>query len=288
MTHNCAARRERQAGNYLLHTLQVLCFTLATLVGHAQSAPSPAFEVATVKPSDTKNPRPPSVTISRDQFEATGMTLRELIKIAYDLNYGANEQIAGGPAWASSTRFDIEAKEDEPVSKQLQNLPHDQREVELRQMLRTLLADRFKLRLHHESKELPIYQLVVAKGGPKLLPAVTKPTSNDEDKTAKPREWIRFAGKGVLEANGADPPMLVTVLSMQPEVGGRLVVDKTGLRGKYDFTLKWTSDMTPGGEVDAGPSLFTAIQEELGLKLESAKAPIDMLVIDSVELPAAD
>ena len=82
--------------------------------------------------------------------------------------------------------------------------------------------------------------------------------------------------------------MLVTVLSMQPEVGGRLVVDKTGLTGKYDFTLRWTPDTIQSADSDAGPSLFTALQEELGLRLESTKAPVDVLVIDQVELPTAN
>jgi uncharacterized protein (TIGR03435 family) len=257
----------------------------------AQTTPPPSFEVATVKSMDGKNPHPPSVMISGDRFQATGMTLKELVKISYDLNYGADRQISGGPAWIESARFDIEAKEDASLSTELQKLSAEQRGDRLRQMLRELLAERFKLQLHHESVELPIYELLMAKSGSKLMPSVPQPPSSNEDHPAKPRSWIRFAGKGLLEGSDADPPMLVTVLSMQPEIGGRLVVDKTGLTGKYDFTLRWTPDMGQGADqpgADAGPSLFTALQEELGLRLQPTKAPVDMLVIDHVELPSAN
>jgi uncharacterized protein (TIGR03435 family) len=257
----------------------------------AQTAPPPAFEVATIKPMDAKHPHPPSVSITRDQFEATGMTLKDLIKIACDLNYGADRQVTGGPAWTNSARFDIEAKEDESLAAKLQKLPQEQRGVQLRQMLRDLLTDRFKLQIHHETEDLPVYELVVAKNGPKLTPASNEPIVTKLDSATRPRSFIRVASKGVVVANAADPPMIVTILSTLPEIGGRLVVDKTGLTGKYDFTLKWASDS--GAEADpptpdAGPALFTALQEELGLRLESKKTPVDMIVIDNAELPASN
>jgi uncharacterized protein (TIGR03435 family) len=258
--------------------------------GGAQAVAPLSFEVATVKPMDEKNPHPPSVNIAGDRFDATGMTLKELIKIAYDLNYGADRQVSGGPAWIGLTRFDIQATEDQALSVELQKLPEEQRGDRLRLMLRGLLGERFKLQLHHGSAELPIYDLVKVKSGSKLLPSVPQTASSNQDHPAKPRSWIRVAGKGLLEGNDADAQMLVTVLSMQPEVGGRLVVDKTGLTGNYDFTLKWTPDtvVSTDAGVDAGPSLFTALQEELGLRLEPGKAPVDVLVIDRVELPSAN
>jgi uncharacterized protein (TIGR03435 family) len=271
-----------------LFSLTLMTMAVGTY-GGAQTTPLPSFAVATVKAMDEKNPHPPSVQISGDQFEATGMTLKELIKIAYDLNYGADRQITGGAAWIGSTRFDIEAKEDASLSVEMQKLSSEERGDRLRQMLRGLLAERFKLQLHHESAELPVYELVMAKSGSKLMPSVTQLPSSVDDHPVKPRSSIRFAGKGRLEGNDADALMLVTVLSMQPEIGGRLVVDKTGLKGKYDFSLKWTPDIGAGAEqpaADTGPSLFTALQEELGLKLQSTKAPVDVLAIDHVELPS--
>jgi uncharacterized protein (TIGR03435 family) len=287
MTNHRPACRARLAGKLVL---QIILFAAISASSRAQATPAPTFEVATVKLSDTKNPSPPSVSITPDRFEATGMTLKELIKIAYDMNYGAEQQISGGPAWVASERFDLDAKEDEALSAELEKLPEDQQGVHIREMLRALLAERFRLQLHHESKELPVYELVPAKGGSKLMPAVAHALAKEGDTSTKPRSWIRFAGRGLLEANEADSPMLATVLSMQPEIGGRLVVDKTGLTGKYDFTLRWTPDLTQGADSSAevGPSLFTALQEELGLRLESAKAPVDMIVIDHVDLPSAN
>ena len=274
-----------------LFPVALFCASLAVaLPSSAQTPPPLSFEVATVKPLDPQNPHPPSVNISGDRFSATGMSLRELIKIAYDLNYGADQQVSGGPAWAGSVRFDIEATEDPKLGEKLQQLSSDERGKQLREMLRGLLADRFKLEIHHESSELSVYELVTIRSGSKLMPSGSH-TSPDQVSSTKPRSWIRFAGKGMLEGNDADAATLVTALSMQPEIGGRLVVDKTGLTGKYDFTLKWTPDMGQGTDppaADAGPTLFTALQDELGLKLQQTKAPVDVIVIDHVEMPSAN
>jgi uncharacterized protein (TIGR03435 family) len=285
--HSCFAH----SFSWLVTRALLIIPIAAGIHGAAQTTPPLAFEVATVKVMDQNKPHPPSVRIAGDQFEATGMTLKELIKIAYDLNYGADRQVSGGAAWIGSTRFDIEAKEDPSLGVELQKMSEQQRGDRLRQMLRGLLGERFQLQLHHESTELPIYNLVMAKSGSKLMPSVPRPASSTDDPPAKPRGSLRFPGRGVLEGNDADSLMLVTALSMQPEIGGRLVVDKTGLTGKYDFTLRWTPDMGQGSDppgAEAGPSLFTALQEELGLKLESTKAPVDVLVIDHVEMPTAN
>ena len=250
-----------------------------------------AFDVATIKPSDTRNPLPPSVDITPDRFQATGVTLKELIKIAWNLNYGADEQIAGGPPWVASTHYDLDAKEDAALATELAKLPQQQRGDEVRAMLRDLITQRFRLQVHHESRDQSIYDLVVSKGGPKLLPAAQPTVSKDGNKPDKPSRWVRFAGVGELEGYSADISTLVTALSMQPEIGGRLVVDKTGLNGSYDFTLKWTPDIFLNANqtaANAGPSLFTALQEELGLKLDSAKAPVDRIIIDRVSPPSAN
>jgi uncharacterized protein (TIGR03435 family) len=273
-------------------SVALLCVTTVVPASSgAQTSPPLSFEVATVQPLNAEKPHPPSVNISGDRFSATGMSLKELIKIAYDLNYGADQQISGGPAWTGSARFDIEATEDPAIGEKLQKLSSDERGKLLREMLRGLLADRFKLQVHHESSELSVYELVTAKSGSKLMPSVAQASSSNADGTVKPRSWIRFAGKGLLEGNDADAATLVTALSMQPEIGGRLVVDKTGLTGKYDFTLKWTPDMGQGNDLpsaDSGPTLFTALQDELGLRLQPTKAPVDVIVIDRVDLPTAN
>ncbi len=175
------------------------------------------------------------------------------------------------------------------MAAEIAQLPHQQQGEQIRAMLRDLITERFRLQLHHETRQLAVYDLVVAKGGPRLLPAAEPAPPQDPNSTRRPNRWIRFVGVGELLGYSADMETLVTALCMQPEIGGRLVVDKTGLTGNYDFTLKWTPDILLNKASDTtGPSLFTALQEELGLRLEPAKAPVDSLIIDQVSPPAAN
>lgn len=301
MNNLYAAFRAPRAGAWfflfaLISPLTTL-FAMGVSPAAAQSVPIPhqVFDVATIKPSDANNPPPESVNVSPDRFQAVGMTLKELIKVAWNLNYGADDQVAGGPPWIASTRFDLDAKEDTELASEIAKLPAEKQGDEVRAMLRDLITQRFQLQLHHETRELSVYELVVAKGGPKLLPAADPSASSKPSDLAgereRPRRWIRFAGVGELEGYSADMETLVTVLGMQPEIGGRMVLDKTGLAGNYDFKLKWTPDISLSANQAAtspSPSLFTALQEELGLRLNSAKAPIDRIIIDHVSPPSAN
>ncbi len=298
MNHLYAASRALRAGAwYFLFAListPAALFVLSASPAAAQSAPR-VFDAATIKASDLNNPPPPSINILPDRFQASGMTLKELIKVAWNLNYGADDQVVGGPPWVASTRFDLDAKEDTALAAEIAALPAQKQGDQVRAMLRDLISQRFQLQLHHETRQLSVYELVVARGGPKLLPsadptASSKPTDQAGERE-KPRRWIRFAGVGELEGYSANMDTLVTVLCMQPEVGGRLVLDKTGLAGDYDFKLKWTPDISINASQSTnspGPSLFTALQEELGLRLDSAKAPVDRIVIDRVSPPSAN
>jgi uncharacterized protein (TIGR03435 family) len=174
----------------------------------------------------------------------------------------------------------------------------------LMQMLQSLLIERCKLAVNHENKELPVYALVVAKGGVKMKKSdfvpPDKPMSGPPPmgKNGTPTGgMIRMTGRGSVESTGVEIPILVNVLSRS---AGRMVIDKTGLTGRWDFKLTWTPEIPeglgpggpggPGGGSPppeaAGPSLFTAIQEQLGLKLEPEKAPVDVLVIQHVEKPS--
>lgn len=287
-----AAPRATYAGTRFPFPALALLLFACPVSASPETAPPPqaarhAFDVATIKRSDTQNPHPPSVEVTPDRFQATGMTLKELIKVAWDLNYGADDQVSGGPPWVSNTRFDLDAKEDAALAAEIAKLPRQQRGEQVRAMLRDLITQRFRLQLHHETRQLAVYQLVVAKGGPKLLPAAESVTPQDSGKPDKPSRWVRFAGVGELQGYSADISTLVTTLSMQPEIGGRLVLDKTGLTGNYDFTLKWTPDIfLDQPSANSGPSLFTALQEELGLRLDAAKAPVDSLIIDRVSPPS--
>ncbi len=218
----------------------------------------------------------------------TNIPLRAMITFAYDVR---DFQVSGAPGWAGTERFDVTARAerssaegpDEPAK-----MTDAQRKTgrdQVAERLRALLADRFQLAVHRETKDQPIYALVVSKNGAKLK----------EVKEPGPRQGMSM-NRGRLEGFAAPMEMLGTVLS---NAMGRPVVDKTGLPGKYDFVLEWTPD--PGADARAqgfgdgitepapapgGPTIFTALQEQLGLKLESQKGPVENIVIDRVEKPS--
>jgi uncharacterized protein (TIGR03435 family) len=278
------------------------------------AAPSQAnqqfrFEVASVRAAKSGTQNFMIRMNPGGRFSASGITLKSLLEIAYDVK---DAQVAGLPPWADSERYEIEAKPDETSLAAFNKLPRDEREAAMRQMLQELATDRFKLSLSHETKDLPVYVLAVAKNGPKFRESAFKPPETLPDAPPGPgarpmhmgehREMIgegmRINGRGELSATYGAMKMLVNVLS---RIVGKPIVDKTGLTGRYDFTLKWTPDEAqlaamPGGPrrpgddappPDAsGPTLFTAIQEQLGLKLEAEKAPMDVLVVQHVEHPS--
>jgi uncharacterized protein (TIGR03435 family) len=161
----------------------------------------------------------------------------------------------------------------------------------IRPMVQVLLADRFKLKVHHEMKELPVYALVVAKGGIKMKPSEDSAVFSPSPEEARGHSFA-MRGRGQLQGGGATTEELSSMLAIQPEVAGRMVVNRTGLTGNYDFMLKWTPDtgstMANGSTSpdSSEPSLFTAIQEQLGLKLEAQKSSVDVIVIDSIESPS--
>jgi uncharacterized protein (TIGR03435 family) len=215
-----------------------------------------------------------------------------LIREAYGID---STQIAGAPDWLNSEKFDIEAKLDSSATDELHKLGYDQFMLESQRILQGLLADRFKLALHRETKELPVYALVFARGGPKLQDANPDDTypNGIKDMNGKGHGNVIRMGRGQIIGQGIPISNLVRMLAQQL---GRIVVDKTGLTGKYDFSLQWSPDTGQGPmghsvtdntpPPDSDLSLFTAIQEQLGLKLESQKGSVEILVIDHVEEPS--
>lgn len=259
------------------------------------SASSPSFEVASIKPNRAGD-NMVRLMFAPDGLSGNGLPVRMLIGFAYNMK---DFQISGGPGWIDSERYDIEAKMDESTIAALKKLTPEQAIEQRRLMVRSLLVERFKLKVSHSNKELPIYALVVAKNGPKLTKSADAPSGPGGPGAPGgpgPRGMMRFQ-MGELNATGA--PISLLVDSLAREVG-RTVVDKTGLEGRYDFTLHWNSDrqgLSAAGPADAnqgpapssdssGPSIFTALQEQLGLKLESQKGPVETLVIESVERPS--
>jgi uncharacterized protein (TIGR03435 family) len=246
------------------------------------------FEVSTVKP-DTAGSQSYYLNLERDGVKFVNAPLLFLLQYAYKLNGGLRDRLIGAPSWISSTAFDVEAKMDEATAAKLAEMSSELRDETLRSMTQELLAGRFQLKVHHKNRELGVMALVVSKNGPKLAPA-PKREAADPSKPRSPDDWtgLHNPRDGLMEGRDAPIAYLVNALSTKPEIGGRLVIDKTGLEGTYNFDLHWSSDSGRAAEHsdESGPSLFTALQEQLGLKLESQKAPVDCIVIDHIEQPS--
>jgi len=259
---------------------------------HAQTAGKlPFFEVVSIKPERSGNGSL-SFTFHADRFMAKNITVKRLIALAYEIP--AKDQIYGGPGWVDSETYHIDAKIDDSLAEKLAKLPSDQQWEQIRLMLQAALVDRFQLTVSHESKELSVFALVVAKNGPKLTQSDPKRAPSDETRGASMPERGRFI------ASQQSVASLLGLLSR--ELGGRIVLDQTGLKGEYDFTLNWTPVSPPemgtgeAGQTSgatlvpetSGVSIFAALEDQLGLKLESRKAPVDVLVIGHVEKPSGN
>jgi uncharacterized protein (TIGR03435 family) len=285
--------------------------------GSAQTSPAPngaapaaipAFEVATIKPgSDTGRVM---VMFTQDGLSISGVPMQMILREAFRTE---DDHVFGAPSWVKSTRYDIEAKVSAEDAPKLKGIKREQR----MEMLLSLLVERFNLKYHHETRELTTYSLVVAKGGVRMkesAPSDPGPKDAPKDAGAKdaPKEisadspkappkggMLRMMGPGHIESEGTPTQFLAHLLSQQL---GKTVVDKTGLTERYDYTLQWTPDDAtpmagdagggPGHDENApqagGPSLFTAIEEQLGLKIESTKGPVDVIVIDHLDSPSAN
>jgi uncharacterized protein (TIGR03435 family) len=246
----------------------------------------PEFDVVSIKPNKSGSGMFRSMTIP-DGIRSENAPLIMLIRQAYGLFNSNDDLISGLPDWAKSDRFDIEAKVAGADLDDLKKLNRDQRGL----MMQALLADRFKLKAHRETIERPIHSLVVAKGGEKLKPAREGDAYPNGIKgpDGVAHGGMMSMGRNQLTAQGVPVANLVSMLT---QITGRTVIDKTGLTGNYDIALKWTPDDGPppmlNGEPDpnAPPNIYTAVQEQLGLKLEAGKGPVEGLVIDRLEKPS--
>ncbi len=240
--------------------------TLASAIA-VWGQPSKLIEVASVRPSLNAT-GDSNVDSVRGRLTATNITVRELIRLAYSAR---DYQVVQAPKWVDSDRFDVVAKS---VSANSNGLEDE------KALVRELLADRFRLATHRERKEMPVYLLVLGKGGPKLTP------HNDAGIRTR-------GGCGRLVGRRVTADAIATMLSRQVE---HEVVNRTGLAGEYDFQLDFTPDTVPCRTADSQgspaadpsgpPSIYTAVQQQLGLKLESSKGPVELLVIDRVEKPS--
>ena len=202
-----------------------------------------------------------------DGVELRNMTLHGVFLNAFDIK--AENQIVGYPSWVSTEHFDIQAKMDPATAATYHSLKDQQDTDQWHSFMRQILEERFGMKYHREQRELPVYNLVIARQGLKLKESTSS------------KNGSRSVGPGRLTATRYSMSELAFSLSGTVD---RMVIDKTGLTGEYDFELTWATDNQP----DAGPSIFTALQEQLGLKLQTARAPIDVVVIDHLERPSAN
>jgi len=250
---------------------------MTTLVGYGQSGiDPPKYEVASIKP-DTDNDFRFAFRIEPSgRLAATGITLKRLMMTAYNVQ---DFRIVGGPDWMVSRRWDVQAKPDRVVSPE-----------QIRPMLRALLENRFQLRSHSEKRQLPVYELSVDRKGSKVQRVKDSETKTD----------VRV-GAGLIQLTKATAATFASQLSYAL---GRPVIDKTSLSGEFDFALEWTPEpgedggpttagLPPGtsdqpASTSDGPSIFTAIPEQLGLRLKSGRGPVEVIVIDDVRMPTAN
>ncbi len=224
----------------------------------------PDWEAVTIKPSDP-DARNGVMTTRGRHIVIQNQTLEAMLRLAYGVQ---RSQIVGAPEWTRTERFDIDGVLDadgQPNMKQFQVL------------VQKVLAERFGLKSHHEQREMPVFALAVSKDGPKM------DSSNGDPNGLPDNEGMGGNGRQIRKFTNVS--MSDLALMLQPHVD-RPVVDQTALKGRYDFKLQWTVDEAQATDADAPPGLFTAIQEQIGLKLEPTKAPVDVLVVDHVETPS--
>jgi uncharacterized protein (TIGR03435 family) len=263
----------------------------------------PSFEVATIKPSHSSENRR-GMMRSPGKLTIENMPLKSLIEFAFDAR--SDGQVTGGPGWINTENYTIEAKEDDAQAAASEKLPPEERNKQIRLMMQSLLIDRFKLKVSRSTKETTVYALVIAKGGPRLTPSAQPAPSAEAPNPTGPRvkgSGMMMRGGGELIGTDTTMNFLADILSHQREAEGRVVVDRTGLTGNYDWSLHWSpegpvpafkgadadvpTDRSPGPD-GSGPTLFTAIQEQLGLKLESQKGTVETIAVDSVEKPSGN
>jgi uncharacterized protein (TIGR03435 family) len=253
---------------------------LSVAAAYAQSS-QPSFEAVSIRRDISgRGPNVSPVSGAGDRFVTTGSNLLFILQFAYQRSDGGKlrySDIIGAPEWANSDAFDIQAKAEHAPSPEA-----------MRRMVQSLLGDRFQLKAHLEKRELPVYELVLAKGGPRLNPADLQ-TPGKQQLIGMPSP----SGSLTLKMRNTQTSLANLSNTLQ-SYAGRPIIDKTGLEGQFDISLQFALDAVPAGPATgppspsdpSGPSLFTAIQEQLGLKLESSKGPVEVLVIDSVQKPS--
>ncbi len=261
-----------------MRTLALVLFVSATLIAQ----PGPAFEVASLKRNTSLSENGGGGPRPGGRYRLTNMPTRSIIAVAWNIPTG---RVLGGPSWLVTDRFDLDATMKE-------NATQD----ELRAMLQTLLRDRFKLGAHVEKRDLPVYQLTQARPGAPFGPGLERAAFDCNNLAARKAEAAAATAArpgrmlcgftvdaGTLDGGSTTMETLAQILTPQ---AGRPVLDRTGLAGSYNVLLKWTPSLGTDTPTADAVSIFTAVQEQLGLRLESGTAPLDVVVIDRIERPS--
>lgn len=254
-------------------------------VTNAAGTANPSFDVASIRVDNSDHTARTHIYTYANQghLVVVNASLMDLLQFAYTL---PGSRIVGAPDWARSIKFDIEAKSDPALVNHLATLPASAARLEMLEMAKTLFSDRFHLAVHMEKRQMPVYDLVVAKGGPKFASAENQGTTIDSG-THNGTATVAIRSSSHATAD------LAEILAGYV---GRVVVDRTELKGSFTLALHFSANDRASIQAatansatdDPGPSVFTALKEQLGLELKSAKAPVDILVIDRVERPTAN
>lgn len=276
----------------------VLCGVASAQLLHP-APPMPSFSVVSVRPA-SPNEELSHGGVSPDSYSAARTTMEQVL--AYSFGLGYEHELVNAPSWVMKERFDIQGKLDDEQVASLRKLGRDDRDEQMRLMVQSMLSERFNFRYHFETRELPVYVLGIAKGGLKCPqdtsspPAIAdpsrprfrwsaspappppppgwRPPSPSEQKTLMQSLHMRTKGWPFW--------LIVATLSHQPELEGRPVIDKTGLEGAYDCEMKWSQAGSDGTD----QFFFTAVRDQLGLRLQPSKGPVEVLVIDNISLPS--
>jgi uncharacterized protein (TIGR03435 family) len=246
--------------------------------------PTLTFDVVSIRPSpppDANFHLSVSSPPHSSRFEVTNLPPKALLQIAY----GYDAPVVGAPDWVANTFYTIQARSDEAADARLAKLTTNEVRLEKRHAIRVLLTERFDLKMHQETRNTSIYNLVVAKGGPKLeaTPAPPPPASGDAAPPLPPMDIAAHGSRHGLELDGAHAPMRAVTGTLSSMLEAP-VIDQTGLTGTYNFTLQIGRDWS-ANDPDSWPSIFTAVQEQLGLKLEAIHESVPNLVVDHIAKP---
>ena len=256
----------------------------APIVEEPDYKPTLTFDIASIRqapPPDAHFHVSVSSPPRSSRFEATNLPIKALLQIAY----GFDAPVVGAPDWVSNTFYDIKARSDDAADAHLAKITPNEVRLEKRNAIRVLLAERFDLKMHLETRNTSIYNLVIAKGGVKMqaVPPPPPPATGEAPAAPPPADVSAHGSQHGLEFDGTNASMraIIGALSSQVEAP---VLDKTGLTGVYNYTLQFGRDWS-ANDPDSYPSIFTAVQEQLGLKLEPVHDNVPNLIVDHISKP---